>query len=127
MAHRVLIVDDSALARRFVRRVLELSGFEVEHYLEAGNGMEAIKVILSGRVDLVLTDINMPEMDGEDFIFWLNQNEWLRRLPVIVVSSDSCQIRIRRLTEIGVRGYVAKPFTPEVLRSEIDRVIGRAA
>jgi len=66
-------------------------------------------------------------MDGEDFIFWLNQHEWLRRLPVIVVSSDSCQIRIRRLTEIGVRGYVAKPFTPEVLRSEIDRVIGRAA
>ena len=127
MAHRVLIVDDSPLARRFVRRVLELSGLDVEQYLEAGNGLDAIKVLENGTVDLVLTDINMPEMNGEDFIGWLNSHGRLRTLPVIVVSTDSSHLRIQRLTEIGVRGHVSKPFTPEILRGEIDRVMGSAA
>ena len=124
MAYCVMIVDDSRSMRAFVRRVMDLSGFEVESCLNAGNGAEALALLKENQVDIILTDINMPEMNGEDFVRQLEQQDKLRSIPVVVVSTDATENRIRRMLDLGAKGYVVKPFSPEVLRNELERVLG---
>jgi two-component system chemotaxis response regulator CheY len=124
MAYRVLIVDDSPAMRTFVRRVLEISGFELASCLEAGHGGEALDLLRREWVDLVLTDINMPVMDGEEFLRRLETDEILRALPVVVISTDATANRVQRMLSLGARGYVTKPFSPETLRLELDRTLG---
>jgi two-component system, chemotaxis family, chemotaxis protein CheY len=123
MAYRVMIVDDSRSMRAFVRRVMDLSGFEVDSCLNASNGAEALALLNEQPVDIVLTDINMPEMNGEDFVRQMAEREELRSIPVVVVSTDGTQNRIRRLLDLGAKGYVVKPFSPEALRAELERVL----
>jgi len=123
MAYRVLIVDDSRSMRAFVRRVIDLSGFEVESCLNAANGSEALALLNQQPVDIILTDINMPEMNGEDFVRQLEQRDELRSIPVVVISTDATENRIRRMLDLGAKGYVVKPFSPEALRTELERVL----
>ena len=123
MSLRILIVDDSPVARRFVRRVLELSGLPVAAYLEAEDGLSAIEVLRALPVDVMIADVNMPKMNGEDLIRYLDAQDELRHLAVIVVSTDSTAVRVQRLMKFGARGYVSKPFSPETLRAEIERVL----
>lgn len=124
MAISVLIVDDSAVMRTFIRRVLEMSGLETGLCLEAANGAEALHLLDQHWVDVVLSDINMPVMSGEEMMRRLHASAVLESLPVIVVSTDSTEARMRQMIELGARGYVKKPFQPEELRSEIERVLG---
>jgi len=123
MAYRVMIVDDSRSMRAFVRRVMDLSGFEVESCDYAANGAEALALLNQQPVDIILTDINMPEMNGEDFVRQLAQVDGLRSIPVVVISTDATENRIRRMLELGAKGYVVKPFSPEALRAELERVL----
>jgi two-component system chemotaxis response regulator CheY len=123
MAYRVLIVDDSPAMRSFIRRVMDLSGFDCSVCLEAGDGEEALDVLSREWVDLILTDINMPRMNGEQFVRRLEQDECLRSIPVLVVSTDSSQQRIRQMLSMGAGGYLSKPFTPESLRDELERLL----
>ena len=125
MAFNVLIVDDSPAMRSFVRRVLSLSLLEVGRCIEAGNGREALDLLRKEPVDVVLTDINMPTMDGEQFVRCLDADNSLRRIPVLVVSTDRTENRVRQMLTLGAKGYVTKPFLPETLREEIERVLGR--
>ncbi len=124
MAFRVLIVDDSAAMRGFVRRVIELSGFEADVFLEAGDGKEALALLNANWVDVVLTDINMPNMNGEELLSSMAADETLRTIPAIVVSTDGTDLRRSRMLELGARGYVRKPFTPEELRAKLEEVLG---
>ena len=124
MAYRVLIVDDSPAMRTFVRRVIDLSGFELSDCFEAGNGKEALHLLRSEWVDAILTDINMPEMDGEEFLQRLSCDEMLRSIPTIVISTDATHHRIATMASLGARGYVTKPFLPETLRAELERTLG---
>ena len=124
MAYSVMIVDDSRSMRAFVRRVMDLSGFEVGSCLNAGNGAEALTLLNENQVDIILTDINMPEMNGEDFVRRLEEQERFRSIPVVVVSTDATENRIHRMLELGAKGYVVKPFSPESLRNELERVLG---
>lgn len=124
MAFRVLIVDDSAAMRGFVRRVVELSGFEADVYLEASDGKEALELLSANWVDVVLTDINMPNMNGEELLRSMGADETLRTIPAIVVSTDGTDLRRSRMLELGARGYVRKPFTPEELRAKLEEVLG---
>ena len=124
MALRILIVDDSPAMRAFVRRVVQLSGLEVARFLEAGNGAEALAMVASEHVDAVLTDINMPVMDGEEFVRQLRADERTRATPVIVVSTDATAPRIHTMLALGACGYVQKPFGPEQLRAELERALG---
>lgn len=126
MEFSLLIVDDSPVMRKFIRRVIEASGFAVARFLEAGNGEEALAVLDGERVDAVLTDINMPRMDGEQLLRSIECREHLRRIPVVVVSTDSTDLRITRMRVLGAKGYVTKPFQPETLRDELERVLGVA-
>jgi two-component system chemotaxis response regulator CheY len=124
MAYRLLIVDDSAAMRGFIGRVLELTGLNIARKLEAANGQEALQVLEKEPVDFVLTDINMPVMNGEQMLAALSLNESTRNIPVIVVSTDSSTSRSERMTLLGARGYLSKPFSPEKLRDEIERSLG---
>jgi two-component system, chemotaxis family, chemotaxis protein CheY len=126
MGLHVLIVDDSPAMRGFIRRVVELSGFEVGRCLQASNGQDALRVLNSEWVDIILTDINMPEMNGEELTQKLQEDELLRTIPVIVVSTDSTENRVNRMLALGAQGYVKKPFYPETLRVELDRILGGA-
>jgi two-component system, chemotaxis family, chemotaxis protein CheY len=124
MAYRVLIVDDSPAMRAFVRRIIDLSGFELASCFEASHGQEALDLLGREWVDVILTDINMPVMDGEEFLRRLEADEMLRSIPAIVISTDSTQGRITRMTSLGARGYVKKPFLPEELRAELEQTLG---
>jgi two-component system chemotaxis response regulator CheY len=124
MAYRVLITDDSPAMRSFVRRVIEISGFELSHCYEAGDGEEALSLLHREWVDAILTDINMPGVDGEELLRRLAGDEMLRSVPTIVISTDATENRISRLLALGARGYVTKPFRPETLRAELERILG---
>ncbi len=126
MAHRIMIVDDSPAMRAFIRRVIDLSGFEVRAYIEASNGSEALEALRAGKADAILTDINMPVMDGEELLRHLSEDDELRSIPVLVVSTDASDCRMERMKALGARGYLGKPFRPEELRAAIEEAIGVA-
>lgn len=124
MALKILIVDDSPAMRAFVKRVMRLSGIQVEQYFEAANGAEALAIVESKAVDAVLTDINMPVMDGEEFVRRMRTEESMQAIPIIVISTDATTHRIRSMLSLGASGYLQKPFGPEQLRDEVERVLG---
>lgn len=124
MAYRVLVVDDSPAMRGFIRRVIAISGFDAGECLEAGDGAQALSCLKSEAVDVIVTDINMPVMDGEEMMRQLAADERLRNIPAVVVSTDATELRIARMTALGVQGYLSKPFSPEALRGELERVLG---
>jgi len=123
---RVLIVDDSPVMRAFIRRVMQLSGLEVAAYLQAGDGAEALRLLAREHADVILTDINMPGMDGGQLVEHLRADPLLAQIPVVVVSTDATSERMQQMLAMGARGYVTKPFSPEVLRAELDRVLESA-
>jgi len=115
MAYSVLIVDDSAVMRTFIRRVMTLSGFEVGECLEASDGEEALaRLRLHPQIDVILTDINMPKMNGEQLLEQLRSDGML----------GATKGRILRMISLGADGYITKPFSPEALREELERILG---
>jgi two-component system chemotaxis response regulator CheY len=124
MELHVLIVDDSPAMRSFIRRVLEMSGLEVGLCLEASNGEEALRVLEGNWVDAVLTDINMPQMDGEELLRRMSEHAVFGSIPVLVVSTDRTEGRIQKMLTLGAKGYVTKPFAPETLREELENSLG---
>jgi len=120
---RLMIVDDSPVMRSFVRRTLDLAGLAAETCLEASNGAEALRELEQVSVDLILTDVNMPVMDGEALLRALRGREDLRGIPVIVVTTDSTQHRAGELLALGARGYLKKPFPPEKLGEALREVL----
>jgi len=123
VAFRVLIVDDSPVMRAFIRRIILLSGMESAEFLEASDGREALSLLRVQWVDVVLTDINMPSMDGEELVRCLEADNILKSVPVVIVSTDGTQKRVHQMLSLGARGYVKKPFLPETLREELERVL----
>jgi two-component system chemotaxis response regulator CheY len=124
MPFNILIVDDSPAMRAFVGRVLDASGFPVGERLEAGDGEEALRLLAGQWIDVVLTDLNMPRMDGEELVRRVSLDDYMRGIPIVVISTDRTEGRVRRMMELGAKGYVKKPFLPEVLRQELERVLG---
>lgn len=128
MSLDVMLVDDSSAIRKMIRRVLDVSGIPVQQCREATSGLDALRQ-LAGQAagptpDIILTDINMPEMDGETFVRELRRDSRLAHIPVIVVSTDSTSLRRHRLEALGAQGYLSKPFTPESLRDELEKILG---
>jgi two-component system chemotaxis response regulator CheY len=93
---------------------------------EAGNGEEALDVLSNEWVDIVLTDINMPVMNGHELVARMAANEAFHSIPVIVVSTDRTDDRVREMIALGAKGYVKKPFQPEELREELEKVLENA-
>jgi len=118
MALNILVVEDSSVMRAIIIKTLRLSQLPLGDVHEANNGQEALKVLDGNWIDLVLVDINMPVMDGEEMINRLRQNPATADLPVIVVSTEGSETRKEALMQKGA-GFVHKPFTPERLRDAI--------
>jgi two-component system chemotaxis response regulator CheY len=124
MAYRIMIVDDSPVMRVFIRRVIQASGVEVSSYIEASNGRDALDKLSVEKADVILTDINMPVMDGEELLRCLHADKDLCSIPAIVVSTDASDCRMDRMQALGARGYLGKPFRPEDLRNAIEEGMG---
>lgn len=122
MIYNILIVDDSRVMRQMIARTLAISGIEVGVVREAANGVEALEALRANDIDLVLLDINMPVMDGEEFLAIVRTDDDLKSIAVVVASSESNEGRIRRLRLMGAQ-FVHKPFRPE----DLTAAVGRAA
>jgi len=124
VAFNLLIVDDSPAMRRVIRRVIDLSGLEIGKHLEAGDGQQALEVLRKEWVDLVITDINMPEMDGEELLLQIRQDPAFSSIPVLVVSTDQSETRLAKMLASGANGYIPKPFAPAALSEQLNRLLG---
>ncbi|HAL45039.1 MAG TPA: hypothetical protein DCP47_03855 [Phycisphaerales bacterium] len=122
MSWKILIVDDSALTRKIVRRVIEMTQMDVDEFLDAENGQEALKILKNTNVDLVLSDLNMPEMSGVEMVHQMKTTPDTKSIPVVIISTESKTARIRELLAEGVKDYLHKPFTPEEFKSLIQTV-----
>jgi two-component system chemotaxis response regulator CheY len=123
MAYNVLIVDDSQTMRKVILKSLTLSGFDMGDYFEAGNGEEALKVLNSQWVDLILTDLNMPVMNGMELIQKLKENPTFQGIPVVLITTEGSEKRLQELFDLGVKEYIQKPFHPETLRDVLTRIM----
>lgn len=127
MSCNVLIVDDSPILRMAIRKAAVVAGVPAERIKEAGNGQQALEVIAQGGIDLVLLDLNMPVMNGEQFVeAWHARPEW-NGVTIAVVSTESNQERREKLRRLGVQDFLSKPFEPEALCRLIKRVVGAKA
>ena len=124
MSCNVLVVDDSPILRAAIKKVVKLAGVSEDHTFEAGNGQEALDLLETVWMDLVLLDLNMPVMDGEQFAQELRKRPDLKDVAVVVVSTESNKSRLQRMHELGVVEVLHKPFEPEDLRKLIASVLG---
>ncbi|MBI4742740.1 MAG: response regulator [Betaproteobacteria bacterium] len=118
---RVLIVDDSANSRRFLHHVLEQLG--VEHFLEAADGREAARILGQDYVDLVITDYNMPDMNGKELIEHIRTQSWQSSVPILMVTGEIDADRLAEAKNAGVSAICEKPFDPPTIRVLIERAL----
>lgn len=121
---RALIVDDSSVMRKIVERSLRQAGIELQQVVEAGNGAEALGVLGTTKVDLILSDINMPVMDGLEFVRQLQALEQAKDTPVIMITTEGSESNVLEALSLGARGYIRKPFTPDQVKEHVLPVLG---
>jgi two-component system, chemotaxis family, chemotaxis protein CheY len=124
MAYNVLVVDDSLPMRAVMKKTIKASGFNVGNIAEAANGKEALQFLKQDWVDLVITDYNMPDMNGFELLSRMKADEILKTIPVVVVTTEGSQQRVREFMDAGAADYIRKPFTPEQIRSKLSRIMG---
>ena len=114
-----LIVDDSSVMRKIVERALRQAGIDEMVVHEAGNGVEALEQLRAGQVDLILTDINMPAMDGLELVRQIKAQNLAPGVPVVVITTESSEEHVRQAIAAGARGYIRKPFTPDQVKERV--------
>jgi len=115
----VLIVDDSSVMRKIVQRSLRLAGLDLENVLEADNGEQALAIVKENSVDMIFSDINMPKMDGLEFVRQLQNVDAAKGVPVVMITTEGSQSRVVEALSAGARGYIRKPFTPDQMKERI--------
>jgi two-component system chemotaxis response regulator CheY len=115
----VLIVDDSAAIRKILQRVLAQADVSINRVHEAGDGREALAVLRTEKINLVLTDINMPNMDGLQFLTEVRANDDWKNLPVLMITTEGSQAKVMEAVQLGATGYVRKPFTAEQIKEKL--------
>jgi len=121
---KVLIVDDSSVMRKIVERALRQAGLELTEVLEASNGAEALTQVEKGGLDMILSDINMPVMDGLEFLKNLAGVEAAKGVPVIMITTEGSEARVVEALSAGAKGYLRKPFTPEQVKERVAPLLG---
>jgi two-component system chemotaxis response regulator CheY len=116
---RALIVDDSSVMRKIVERSLRQAGLESLVVVEAGSGIEALQILKSEEVDLILSDINMPSMDGLEFVRQLHSQQLAPEVPVVMITTESSEEHVRQAIEAGAKGYIRKPFTADQVKQRV--------
>lgn len=116
---RALIVDDSSVMRKIVERSLRQAGVELEKVTEAGNGAEALAALHDNPVDLILCDINMPVMDGLEFVREVAKLESVKGVPIVMITTEGSESHVVQALSAGARGYIRKPFTPDQVKEHV--------
>jgi two-component system chemotaxis response regulator CheY len=124
MAFNLLIVDDSRTTRGIIKKTLAMTELPIGQVFEAASGRQGLEEMRKAWIDLVLADLNMPDMSGVEMIDAMGKDPLLSKLPVVVVSSEGNQTLLDSLAERGVREIVRKPFQPGLLREVMQRVLG---
>jgi two-component system chemotaxis response regulator CheY len=116
---RVLIVDDSSVMRKIVDRSLRQAGLEIKEVLEASNGAEALARVQETHVDLILSDINMPTMDGLELVRQLQALDNAKGVPIVMVTTEAGESQVVQALSSGARGYIRKPFSPDQIKERV--------
>jgi two-component system chemotaxis response regulator CheY len=124
MSFNVLIVDDSNSMRAVIRKILLMSGIKMDRCYEAANGREALDVLSENWVDVILSDINMPELNGLEMLDRLKGDSLLKEIPVIIISTEGSEERVETSLQKGARGFIRKPFVPEDVRKMLYEIVG---
>ncbi len=119
---RVLVVDDSRMARRHIQRVLGDMG--IDQITTAENGKDAVALFNASPFDLIVTDLNMPEMDGNQLVHYIRQQSERPDTPIMMVTSEDSQARLANVEQSGVSAICDKPFEPADVRTTLRRVLG---
>jgi two-component system chemotaxis response regulator CheY len=119
MAVDILIVDDSAAIRKILQRMLGQSGITLGKILEAGDGVEALEKLKTQSVQLILSDINMPNMDGIQLLSMLKSNPDFKSVPVIMITTEGGEAKVMEAVQLGAAGYVRKPFTADQIKEKL--------
>lgn len=124
MAYNILIVDDSEPMRAVIKKVIRSSGFNVGEFFEASDGKEALEISNNEWLDLVLTDYNMPRMDGLELLEEMKKDDMLKSIPVVMVTTEGSHKRVGEFIEKGALEYIKKPFTPQEIRDKLNHILG---
>jgi two-component system, chemotaxis family, chemotaxis protein CheY len=116
---RALIVDDSSVMRKIVERTLRQAGLEPMIVHEAGSGSEGLEILKGQQVDLILSDINMPSMDGLEFLRQIRQQNLAPGIPVVMITTESSEEHVKQAIQAGAQGYIRKPFTAEQVKERV--------
>lgn len=115
----VLIVDDSAAIRKILVRVLSQTDLPIKNLHEANDGLEALKILEDNEVSLVLSDINMPNVDGLELLTRIRATPKWKQLPVVMITTEGSQAKVMEAVQLGAKGYVRKPFTAEQIKEKV--------
>ena len=115
MSFNVLIVDDSNAMRVVIKKIVTISGFQMNQCLEAGNGREALEILSENWVDVIISDINMPEVNGLELLDQLGKNETLKDIPVIMITTEGSSERMQEAFNRGAKGFIKKPSRISVM------------
>ena len=115
----ILVVDDSAAIRKILTRVLRQTGMAIQTIYEAGDGQEAMAVVADHRIDLVLSDINMPKMDGLQLLASLKGSPKWNHIPVVMITTEGGETKVAEAVKLGATGYVRKPFTADQIKEKL--------
>ena len=115
----ILIVDDSAAIRKILQRVLKQAMIPVGCVYEAGDGAAALEILKSRKVGLILSDLNMPNVDGIELLRRVKSNDQWRKLPVIMIATEGAAAKVQEAVNLGATGYVRKPFTAEQIKEKL--------
>lgn len=121
-----LIVDDSSVMRKIVERALRQAGLTIASVFEASSGLEALEVLRRQRVNLILSDINMPNMDGLEFLRQLRAQDLAPDVPVLMITTEGSEDHVREAIVAGAQGYIRKPFTAEQVKERVLPLVGAA-
>jgi two-component system chemotaxis response regulator CheY len=120
-----LIVDDSSVMRKIVERSLRQAGIELEKVVEASNGAEALAALGANTIDLILCDINMPVMDGLEFVKEAAKLPSAKDVPIVMITTEGSESHVVQALTAGARGYIRKPFTPDQVKEHVLPVLGK--
>ena len=123
---RALIVDDSSVMRKIVERSLRQAGLEALVVYEAGSGHDGLDLLKTQQVDVILSDINMPSMDGLEFLRQIRAQQLAPGVPVVMITTESSEEHVKAAIQAGARGYIRKPFTAEQVKERVLPLVSAA-
>ncbi len=127
MSYSILIVDDSLPMRSVIKRTFKAAGYANSEFHEAANGKEAFELMKNGWIDIVITDYNMPVMNGLELVKKIKKDDLLKDIPVVVISTEGSKSKVKEFINCGAAEYITKPFTPEVIRDLITGILGETS